>query len=111
LLIFAWAPWLGLALAAYLLLSGLRNIVGPLTDAWVNQRLDADVRATVLSLVGQVDAFGQIAGGPVVGWLAKAVSVSLALSASAALLTPALGLIARANQRIRSEDRLQSPGD
>jgi DHA3 family tetracycline resistance protein-like MFS transporter len=62
-LLFAWSPWRGLALGIYLLLWPLRNLVGPLTDAWVNQHLDSDVRATVLSMTGQVDAVGQIAGG------------------------------------------------
>jgi MFS transporter, DHA3 family, tetracycline resistance protein len=98
-LAFAWAPLLGVALGAYLLLSGLRNVVGPLTDAWVNQRLDSDVRATILSMSSQVDSMGQVAGGPAIGLLANAVSVSLAISVSGALLTPALGLILRANRR------------
>ena len=99
LLIFSWAPWLGLALGTYLLISALRNLVAPLTTAWVNRRLDPDVRATVLSLSSQVDSFGQIAGGPVIGWLADVLSVPLAISVSALSLTPALGLIARANRQ------------
>jgi DHA3 family tetracycline resistance protein-like MFS transporter len=99
LLAFSWAPLLGLALGVYLFISALRNLVRPLTNAWVNRKLDPDVRATVLSLSSQVDSFGQIAGGPVIGWLADVLSVPLALSMSALLLTPALGLIGRANRQ------------
>ena len=110
LLVFSWAPWLGLALGAYLLISTLRNLVGPLTVAWVNRRLDSGVRATVLSLSSQVDSFGQIAGGPVIGWLADVLSVPLAISVSALLLTPALGFIVRANRQAHipeSEDQAE----
>jgi DHA3 family tetracycline resistance protein-like MFS transporter len=96
---FALSPLLGLSLAVYLVIATLRSLTGPLMDAWMNQRLDSDVRATVLSMTGQVDAFGQIAVGPVIGVLANAVSVPLAISISGGLLTPALGFIARANHQ------------
>jgi len=95
---FALSPVLGLSMALYWGIAALRNLGEPLYTAWVNQRLEARTRATVLSLSSQVDAVGQIAGGPAVGWLARAVSVPLALGVSAALLAPALGLVARANR-------------
>lgn len=47
-LIFAFAPTLAVAVAAVLLVSITRNILGPLYIAWVNQRLDSDTRANVL---------------------------------------------------------------
>jgi DHA3 family tetracycline resistance protein-like MFS transporter len=98
-ILFAWLPWLGLALAVYLLIAALRNLVGPLTTAWVNQRLDPDVRATVLSMTGQVDAFGQIAGGPLIGLVASLVSVPVAMTISGLLLVPALPLIQTADSK------------
>jgi DHA3 family tetracycline resistance protein-like MFS transporter len=98
-LFFVWSPWLGLALAAYLLISALRNLVDPLMNAWANQRLDSEVRATVLSMTGQVDAFGQIAGGPFIGLIANLVSVPAAMSISGLLLAPALPLIRAAGNR------------
>ncbi|MGD0707169.1 MAG: MFS transporter [Anaerolineaceae bacterium] len=110
LLAFSWAPLLGIALGTYLLISALRNLVGPLTSAWVNRKLDPDVRATVLSLSSQVDSFGQIAGGPVIGWLADTLSVSLAISVSALLLTPALGFIVRANRQLHIPDSEDQTG-
>jgi DHA3 family tetracycline resistance protein-like MFS transporter len=98
--LFAWSPWLGLALAVYLLIAALRNLVGPLTTAWVNQRLDPEVRATVLSMTGQVDALGQIAGGPLIGLAASLVSVPVAMTVSGLLLAPALPLIGAADRKV-----------
>ncbi len=99
LLIFSWVPLLSVALGAYLLIEALRNLAAPLTNAWVNRRLDPHVRATILSLTSQVDSFGQIAGGPAIGLLGSAFSVPLAISVSALLLTPAIGFILRANRQ------------
>jgi len=100
---FALSPWLGLSLGLYLVIAALRNLTGPLMDAWMNQRLDPDVRATVLSMTGQADAVGQIAGGPSIGVLARAVSVPLAMSISGSLLAPALGFIRQANAHLYAE--------
>jgi len=94
---FALSPVLGVTLAAYLLISVLRTIAIPMYTSWVNQRLDSGTRATVLSMASQVDAIGQIAGGPGVGLIAKAVSVVAAISTSGMLLSPAMFLIRRAN--------------
>jgi DHA3 family tetracycline resistance protein-like MFS transporter len=69
-----------------------------LTDAWVNQRLDSDVRATVLSMIGQVDAVGQITGGPLIGLVASLLSVKAAITISGLLLAPALPLIRAADK-------------
>jgi DHA3 family tetracycline resistance protein-like MFS transporter len=97
--LFAWSPFLGLTICIYVLLWALRNLVGPLTDVWVNQRLDSDVRATVLSMTGQVDAVGQIAGGPLIGLVASLFSVPAAIAISGLLLTPALPLIRAADRK------------
>jgi DHA3 family tetracycline resistance protein-like MFS transporter len=76
--------------------------MGPLYNAWVNQRLDSDTRATVISMSGQVDAIGQVASGPVAA-LVSLASVRAAISLAGLLLTPALPLIARAN-RLHADD-------
>jgi DHA3 family tetracycline resistance protein-like MFS transporter len=94
---FALSSLLGLALGLYLLIDMLRDIAIPLYTAWVNQKLDSGTRATVLSMSGQVDAIGQIAGGPSVGLVARAFSVVAAIMTSGLLLSPALILIGRAN--------------
>lgn len=70
--------------------SMLRNLNGPLYTAWVNQRLDSQVRATVISLSSLVDALGQIIAGPLMGLLAVKTNLQNGLLASAALLAPVL---------------------
>ena len=61
-------------------------------EAWINQHTDSNVRATVLSIQGQADAFGQIAGGPAVGFIGTLSSVRVAISVSALILTPMIGV-------------------
>jgi hypothetical protein len=85
-----------LAAVAYLVVNVVRRVTGPLYTAWINQSAEPGVRATLLSLEGQADAFGQIAGGPVVGAIGSAVSLPAALVVAGVALTPALGLLARA---------------
>ncbi len=100
---FALAPSLGIAsalavaVAAVWLVNITRNVIGPLYEAWVNQRLDSDSRATVISMSGQVDAIGQIASGPLAG-LVSLWSLQAAITFASLLITPALPLIGRANR-------------
>lgn len=89
---FALGQWFGLAVALVLTISMLRNVNDPLYTAWVNHRLDPAVRATVISMSSQVDAIGQIAGGPFVGLIARQVSIQAGLLTSAGLLAPVLVL-------------------
>ncbi len=85
-----------LALGIYWLITVIRGVSSPLYTAWVNQSADARVRATVLSMTGQADAFGQIAGGPIVGAIGLYAGLSAALVTAGAALSPALLLFARA---------------
>jgi DHA3 family tetracycline resistance protein-like MFS transporter len=72
-----------------------RNVNHPLQTAWVNQHVDARVRATIISMTSQADAIGQIAGGPVVGAVGVLASVRAALVVGGGILSPALLLYAR----------------
>jgi DHA3 family tetracycline resistance protein-like MFS transporter len=90
---FALAPGLWWSIPILWLIRMTREMNGTLYTTWVNQRLEAKVRATVLSMSSQVDAIGQIAGGPLLGALASAVTIKIALLASSLTLSPALGLI------------------
>ena len=101
---FALAPFLLLALGLYLIIDVLRDICIPLQTAWINRKLDSKVRATVHSMFGQVDAIGQIAGGPGVGLIANLASVAAAVTTSGLLLTPALFLVGRANRQSLAEE-------
>lgn len=83
------------ALCAIWMTDVAREVISPLYTAWVNYRLDSRVRATVLSMSGQVDAMGQIMGGPGVGLIGNLLSTRAALLASSLILSPALALYQR----------------
>lgn len=92
---FTWSGNLWLAIAALWLVGTVRSMVGPLYVTWINQHVDSNVRATVLSVDSQANAFGQIMGGAPIGYLGNVYGLRIALSASAALLLPVVLLIAR----------------
>jgi len=94
---FAFSPALSVSILAVTVVSITRNVMGPLYDAWVNQRLDSDTRATVISMSGQVDAIGQVASGPVAALISLS-SVRAAITMAGLLPIPALPMIARANR-------------
>jgi len=94
---FALSPLLILSLGLYLVISALRNVQIPLQTVWINQKLDPKVRATVHSMFGQVDAIGQVLGGPIVAVIAAVGSAVASLVTSSLLLSPALFFIRRAN--------------
>lgn len=100
---FALSPLLLLSVGLYLMINVVRNVHIPLQTAWVNQKLDSQVRATVHSMFGQVDAVGQVLGGPIVAGIASVGSAVASLVTSSLLLTPALFFIGRANSRSRNE--------
>ena len=87
----------------------LRGVSGPLQTAWINQKLDSRVRATIHSMFGQVDAIGQMTGGPVIGLAGSLFSVRLAVGISSLLLSPALLFIQRANRIQRSDMEIPEP--
>jgi DHA3 family tetracycline resistance protein-like MFS transporter len=81
-----------IAVVLYWAVGVMRGIHGPLSSTWFNHRIDdPQVRATMFSVRGQVDAVGQIGSGPVVGMIGNA-SIRAALVASAAILSPVLPL-------------------
>src|SRR5215208_2693785 len=103
---FALSPFLFLSLSLYLVVSVLRNVQIPLQTAWINQKLDSQVRATVHSMFGQVDAIGQVMGGPLVAMIASVGSAVASLVTSGLLLLPALYFVGRANsQSAQEKDR------
>jgi MFS transporter, DHA3 family, tetracycline resistance protein len=105
---FALSKFLILTLALYLVIDVLRDIRDPLNSAWVNQKLDPQTRATVHSMSSQVDAIGQVGGGPLVALVAGIYSVTAAILTSGLLLLPALPLINRANTQSIAMDEEQS---
>jgi DHA3 family tetracycline resistance protein-like MFS transporter len=90
---FALAGNLLAALACALLIGVTREVIYPVYTTWVNHRLPANVRATVLSFSSQMDAVGQTLGGPIVGIVAKQVSITAGLLTSSAMLAPVLPIL------------------
>ena len=86
-----------LSLGLYLCTNVLRHVAGPLQTAWINQKLDSKVRATIHSMFGQVDAIGQVVGGPIVAVIAAVSSAVTSLVTSGLLLLPAMFFVSRAN--------------
>ena len=89
------------AVAAFLVTTACRTTIGPVLTAWINGQLAPSTRATVLSMTSQSDALGQIAGGPVLGWVGSAFSIRAAITASGLLLAPAAIFILSALRRLR----------
>ncbi len=88
--IFAFAPNFGVGVTVLLIHGVLGSLIGPLYNSWLVQSTEPATRATVISLVGQSNALGQVAGGPGVGAIGKHFSMRAALTASALLSLPIL---------------------
>lgn len=94
----AGAPWL--AIVGYAAVTACRQLIVPLQSVWVNRTIeDSSVRATVLSIVNQSDAIGQVTGGPAIGAVGSSVGLRPALAVGASVLAPALALYGRAVRR------------
>ncbi|MGO8948012.1 MAG: MFS transporter [Ktedonobacterales bacterium] len=93
---FGLAHGFALALATYLGISVLRSTIAPLYTSWLTRSAPAEVRATVISMSGQMDALGQVASGPVIGVVGLLLSVRAALVLAGVLLSPAVVLYTRA---------------
>ena len=92
---FGLAGGFAVGLAAYWVAYTMRTANDPLYTAWMNQSLEPRVRATVFSISSQMDALGQIAGGPLIGLIGSAISIGAAMIASSLTLLPALLLYVR----------------
>jgi len=95
LLVFALAGAFWLAAVSVIAIGVVRSLIWPLYTAWVNHRLDSNVRATVLSMSGQVDSIGQISSGPLLGIIARRYGIRTGLLGSVLLLLPVLPLLLR----------------
>ena len=85
---FAMAEQFLIAAFLYWGIASLRAVNSPLVGVMTNKQLHSQGRATTLSIYGQLDAFGQVAGGPLVGVLALYTSVQGGIITSALLIIP-----------------------
>ena len=88
-------------LPVFLLTGLMRTIKEPVLTAWMNDHVEEKMRATMFSTNGQMDSFGQILGGPIVGLVAQQVSVPWGLVCTAFLLVPALFLVPIAAKAVK----------
>jgi DHA3 family tetracycline resistance protein-like MFS transporter len=94
--VFSLGNGFGVIMIALLVARVLRSMSEPVFTAWINPHIASNVRATVYSMAGQVDAIGQVAGGPGVGYIGNVWSIRAALAAGGILLSPVLLLFAYA---------------
>ncbi len=94
--IFGLATRFPIALSSYATVAIVRQTLQPLYSAWTNRGIPTAVRATVLSTLGQMDAIGQVIGGPVIGLVANWVGLRAALILSGLVLSPVLLFYRRA---------------
>ena len=95
-----------IAVIAFWGFSSLRRTLGPLYTAWVNQHTESSVRATVISMSSQIDALGQILGGPIVGAIGLALGIPVALTICAVILATTLPLLIRTIRFDRRQEAL-----
>lgn len=90
---FAFSSFVVGLLGFYIIIQVTRKVMYPLEDIWLNKIiLESSTRATFFSVKGQVDAIGQIGGGPMIGFIATGFTIKTAIIVSAVLLTPVLYL-------------------
>jgi MFS transporter, DHA3 family, tetracycline resistance protein len=94
-LIVAWSPTFILVLIGLWLTRMLISVAGPLMEAWINQHITSNVRATILSVNGQFNSFGEIIGGPVIGVIATLTTVRIAISFTVVLIGMLLTVVNR----------------
>ena len=82
----------------------MNRINDPIYRAWTNKHVNSQVRATVFSMSGQVNALGQIIGGPVIGIIASKVSVPFGIIITGVFLAPVIPLLAAMFRRDKSEE-------
>jgi MFS transporter, DHA3 family, tetracycline resistance protein len=93
LILFAFSTNLFISIPLWLVIYVLRRAVSPALTIWYNERLVSRIRATMLSFSSQVDALGQVIGGPPLGWVGNQFGIPLALLVSAISLIPSLAFL------------------
>jgi len=81
--------------AGLMLQDATREALWPVLEGWANRDAPSEVRATVHSLMGQIAAVGELAGGMALGALAQVTSVRLVLGLAAGLWFVSAGLATR----------------
>lgn len=88
-----------LAVGMMFLFDTCRGLTYPIQETWTNQFISSRVRATVLSVQSQVDALGQMSGGPFIGAAGNAFGIRTAMTFASSILVPVLPLYERTLRR------------
>ncbi|MGW6282593.1 MFS transporter [Kribbella sp. NPDC055071] len=91
---FALMDQLWLALAVMWVNSIAGTLSYPVQSAWLNRNVDSRSRATVISMVSQANAIGQVVGGPPLGAVGRS-SLRAALLTSGLIIIPIPALFLR----------------
>ncbi len=99
------ATGVGPALVGVVLQEMTFGMTEPLLQAWMNEHIGAERRATILSVRAMSFTFGAAAGLVCIGWLARDAGMPAAWAASAsvfALIAPGFILLGRLAQQARA---------
>lgn len=102
-LVFALTDNFFLAAAAFISRDVMHSAGYPFWMTWIARSINSKVRATVISMMGQMNALGQIVGGPPIGYIGTVVSLRAALVGVSIILSPVLLLFAFAARKIKPE--------
>lgn len=91
-IVFGLAKNFTMAFSAYMSFYILRTTNSPIYRAWINENIDSNARATVLSAYAQIDSLGQILSGPIIGFIAYKTNTAVSIIASGLILSPVLVL-------------------
>ena len=104
------AQW-WLALLLYCVERALHAGSQPLYYTWLNLHIDQpNVRATIFSINSQMDAIGQVFGGPTSGAVGERLGLRAALLSSALLLLPVVPLYALLLRKSRVGEESEGTG-
>jgi DHA3 family tetracycline resistance protein-like MFS transporter len=85
-----------LAFFAYCATFALSYAYDPFYLAWLNQNVESNVRATMISMNSQAESIGRVAGAPLIGFVAAATTVRAALTLTGLIMAVPLVLYFRA---------------
>ncbi|MFK7800176.1 MAG: MFS transporter [Anaerolineae bacterium] len=103
-LIFALNRWFYLAIASFCISQSFRNTGRPLLIIWISQNTPSAIRATTISMYWQSNAFGNIVGSPIIGWIGSAFSIKAAMTAVGVIYSAVLPLIYLGGHQKYAED-------
>jgi DHA3 family tetracycline resistance protein-like MFS transporter len=79
-----------MAVAMYWIATVFKELREPVYNAWTNQNVTSNVRATVFSMSSQANAIGQVVGGPILGVIAGVIAIRTSIIVAGLILVPTI---------------------